>query len=176
MLQKPSHGYLLFAAPMPTLPSLSCRALVQEATPGALDRPEIQSKLTTNLNAGLEALSQIDLVLAATENAELDPSAFIWKALANREDSVRQALDLEEAEVAVLADGRKRSIDLGSVAPLSVALFGVVTGLREGYKSVLFEVCSRYRRSRCAPSTCAESSTALPCSYSFNTHAMQCGL
>lgn len=113
---------------------------VQEISPGALEREGTQQRLTAALNSALEALSQVDLVLAATENCEADAQAAIWHAIARADDSVREALLLVEPEVTMLAASRAQGVDLGAVAPLSVAFYGVVAGVKKESKSVLFEV------------------------------------
>jgi hypothetical protein len=111
------------------------RAVVQDA-----NSPEsTHAALAAAVNSGLDALSQVDGVLAATEAMERRPSASIWQALARRDESLQAALDLGQADVAALAAGRVAGSDLATVAPLSVVLFGAVSELRRGCTSVLFE-------------------------------------
>ena len=105
-----------------------------------MSTPEAKAGLTASVNAGLAALSQIDLVLAATENCEARPSAAIWQALGRRDASVQQALALAHADVESMSRQRTTLMDFGRVAPLSVAFFGTVPDLRDGYTGVLLEV------------------------------------
>ena len=112
----------------------------QEEGAFSIDHAETQAALTSSVNAALDALSQVDLVLAATEAAEGQRDAAIWTALARRIPSVLPALELDEDEVAALAESRREVGDTGAVAPLAVTLFGAVSGLRRGQRSVLFQV------------------------------------
>ena len=112
----------------------------QEEGAFSVDHAETQAALTSSANAALDALSQVDLVLAATEAAEGQRDAAIWTALARRIPSVLPALELNEDDVAALADTRRELGDTGAVAPLAVTLFGAVSGLRRGQRSVLFQV------------------------------------
>lgn len=115
---------------------------VQEKEAASLGSPEGSAALVRLVNQSLAALSEIDQVLAATENADGQPSAAIWHALATGDSSVQQALALSESHVEALALQRKRCLDFGAVAPLAVAFFAVVPNLRPGCTGVLLEVRS----------------------------------
>ena len=121
-------------------PCVSRVCTAQEMFPGVLEQESTQQRLTAALNGAFEALGQVDLVLKATENCEAEAQAAIWHAIACADDSVREALLLTEAEVAMLAASRAQGVDLGAVAPLSVTLYGVVAGVEKDSRSVLFEV------------------------------------
>jgi hypothetical protein len=143
MLQIPAKFVVTCAAVLHQsrrLPAHSRAAHVQEVVPGVLEEHNSQMMLASALNRGLEALSQVDAVLAATEKCSKDSAAPIWQALARGDDSVRAVLDITEAEIVQHAAGRLQHGDMGSIAPLSLTFYGVVSGLRQHCKSVLFEV------------------------------------
>lgn len=113
---------------------------MQERESGALDSSETRQALVAAVNEALAALNQIDLALSATAAMQHRSDAAIWQALSDSEASLQSALRLSAEQVAAVAGGRSWRCDAGATAPLTVSLFGQLTGLRKGCRSLLLQV------------------------------------
>jgi hypothetical protein len=109
--------------------------------PGALASAASRACFTDSLNAGLDGLATIDLVLAATSRSARDPTAIIWAALRDGDPSLRAALDVSSEDMAALAASRS-AVDFAVTAPLSLTFFDAIPAgsSRAGRSVVLLQV------------------------------------
>lgn len=125
--------------------------------------------IQATLNAALEALSRVDMVLAATAPTAYNPSkdAPVWTAIRVKHHSVRPALDLTQDEVRELEQtlqiAQKASFSGAACAPVAIEC-RQVERLHPGHVSMLCQVRSW------APSYCSLLQTVR--NHDVNTHAL----